>query len=73
MKNNTTALPNVGFLRVPKITNLLSISKSCWWKGIKDGRFPKGKKLSPQVTVWDVKDIRALIDKINNGGFENAK
>ncbi|WKK90945.1 AlpA family phage regulatory protein [Diaphorobacter sp. C33] len=46
---------------VPHITDRMGISRSGWWKGVKDGKFPPGIKLSPRVTVWKSSDIDALI------------
>lgn len=40
---------------------LIPVKKSCWWQGIRDGRFPKPVKLGPRVTAWRVEDILALI------------
>ncbi|MBM6580990.1 AlpA family phage regulatory protein [Microvirga sp. BT689] len=37
------------------------MSRSTWWAGIKDGRYPKPVKLGPRITAWRVEDIRALI------------
>lgn len=49
-------------LRVePHITQRMGISRSGWWKGVKEGKFPPGIKLSPRVTVWKSSDIDALI------------
>ena len=66
-------LPETGFLRITHIlgnpkTNtppIIPVSKSTWWAGVGSGRFPKPIKLSPGVTVWRVKDIRALIDSFD--------
>ncbi|MEI6610718.1 MAG: AlpA family phage regulatory protein [Deltaproteobacteria bacterium] len=38
----------------------IPVSKSSWWAGVKDGRFPKPLKLGPRTTVWDEEDIDAL-------------
>ena len=44
------------------IPAIIPVKKSCWWDGVKTGRFPKPVKLGPgRVTVWRVEDIRALI------------
>ena len=51
-------------LRVPSITERLGVSRSYWWKGVKDGKFPAGTKLSARVTVWRASDIDALIATI---------
>jgi len=40
----------------------IPVSKSTWWQGVKDGRFPKPEKLGPRVTVWRAEDIRALYE-----------
>ena len=58
-------LPKVGFLRLPAIIaphGPIPVSKSTWWAGVKDGRFPKPVKLSLRITAWRVEDIRAFIE-----------
>ena len=57
-------LPPSGFVRLPSIlapNGPIPVSKSTWWAGIKDGRYPKPVKLGPRITAWRVEDIRALI------------
>lgn len=64
MEDNTT-LPATGYLRLRSILaprGPIPVSKSTWWAGIKDGRFPKPTKLGARITVWRVEDIRALIE-----------
>lgn len=58
---NLNILPETGYLRIKQILQFIPVSKSTWWAGVKDGRFPAGIKLSPKVTVWRAEDIRALI------------
>lgn len=68
-----TILPETGFLRLrqiigdpkcdPPVPALIPVKKSCWWEGVRSGRFPRPVKLSPRVTVWRVEDIRAFIDR----------
>jgi prophage regulatory protein len=63
---NQAALPETGFLRISQIlapTGPIPVSKSTWWAGVKDGRFPKPLKLGARVTVWRVEDIRQLISE----------
>ena len=65
-------LPNTGFLRLrqiigdpradPPIPPIIPVRKSTWWKGVKDGRFPKPLKIGPRTTVWRAEDIRKLIE-----------
>lgn len=57
--------PSTGFVRLSSIlapAGPIPISKSTWWAGIKDGRFPTPIKLGPRITAWRVEDIRALIE-----------
>jgi prophage regulatory protein len=73
-----TQLPETGFLRLRQIIGdpnskppsppLIPVKKSCWWQGIKTGRFPKPIKLGPRITVWRVEDIRDLIMNAWSGG-----
>ncbi len=44
---------------------LIPVSKSAWWQGVKDGKFPPSIKLSERVTVWKVEDIRNFIENPN--------
>ena len=58
-------LPSSGFVRLGAILaprGPIPVSKSTWWAGVKDGRFPRPLKLGPRITVWRVEEIRALID-----------
>ena len=45
----------------PATPAIIPVKKSCWWDGVRSGRFPKPVKLGPRVTAWRVGDIRALI------------
>ena len=62
------SLPASGFVRDKQILQFIPVSRSSWWQGVKDGRYPKPIKLSKRVTVWRVEDIRALIEKIASEG-----
>ncbi|WP_290494207.1 helix-turn-helix transcriptional regulator [Hyphomonas sp. UBA4494] len=57
--------PQTGFVRLSQILaphGPIPVSKSTWWAGCKDGRFPTPTKLGARVTVWRVEDIRALFE-----------
>jgi len=73
-----TQLPETGFLRlsqilgnpgdpaatppIPPTPPIIPVGKSCWWAGVKTGRFPKPVKLGPRVTAWRAEHIRAWIE-----------
>lgn len=64
-------LPETGFVRLseiigapkanPPVPAIIPVKKSCWWAGVKSGRFPRPVKLGERITAWRVEDIRALI------------
>ena len=47
----------------PGIPAIIPISRSSWFRGVKEGRFPPGVKLSGGITVWRVEDIRKLLER----------
>ncbi len=59
---NRPLLPEAGFIRLPQVLSLIPISRSAWWDGIRQGKYPQGVKLGTKTTVWRVEDIRALIN-----------
>lgn len=59
-------LPETGFIRLPAVLQVIPVSKSTWWLGVKEGRFPKPINLSKKTTAWRVEDIRQLIDSFPN-------
>lgn len=54
--------PETGFVRLPQVLKVFPVSKSTWWAGVKDGRFPQPVKLGPKISAWRVEDIRGLIE-----------
>jgi hypothetical protein len=46
----------------PAIDPIIPVSKSSWWKGVQDGRYPKPLKLSGRTTAWRESDIMELLD-----------
>ena len=63
MNQPRSVLPETGFLRLPQVLALIPISRSAWWAGIKEGKFPQGIKLGSKTTVWRAEAIRTLIDQ----------
>lgn len=64
-KNQNLELPKEGFVRLPQILAVIPISKSQFWLGVKNGRFPRPIKLGAKTTAWRVEDIRALILRLS--------
>ena len=58
-------LTETTFLRLPQVLAIIPVSKSTWWQGCKDGRFPKPVKLGPRTTAWRASDITALVEQLS--------
>lgn len=66
----TRDFPVTGLVRLSQILapfGPIPVSKSTWWQGVKDGRFPQPMKLGPRTTVWRVEDIRELFEGARDG------
>ena len=62
--NTTNFLPETGFVRLPQILEVIPVSKSTWWNGVKSGRYPQPvHHLGPRITAWKAEDIRSLIER----------
>lgn len=57
-------IPRVGFLRLKQVLLIIPISKSAWWAGVKEGRFPSSIKLSARTTVWRAEDVFGLAERL---------
>lgn len=65
-------LPEYGYVRLRQILGdpksdppcpaIIPVSRTTWYQGIKDGRYPKPVKLSARIAAWRVEDIRALVE-----------
>ncbi len=67
---NKQSFPRTGLVRLSQILSPngpIPVSKSTWWQGVREGRFPQPLKLGPRTTVWRVEDIRALFEDAGNG------
>jgi len=67
---SSSNFPKTGFVRLAQIfapAGPIPVSKSTWWLGVKEGRFPQPQKLGPRTTVWKVADIRALFEEPQDG------
>jgi prophage regulatory protein len=50
------------FLRLPQVLEIIPVSKSTWWAGVKTGKYPASIKLGARTTVWKASEIYALIN-----------
>lgn len=56
------SFPSSGLVRLSAILapcGSIPVSKSTWWAGVREGRFPQPIKLGPRTTVWRVEDSQS--------------
>jgi predicted DNA-binding transcriptional regulator AlpA len=71
MSNDHIHIPATGFLRLPQVLAFIPVGKSSWWRGVKEGRYPKPVKIAPRSTAWKAEDIAALVECL--GGTEELQ
>lgn len=74
MNEQIDSIPKRGFLRLPQILGdpkadppipaIIPVSKSTWWAGIRQGRYPRPVKLSARTSAWLQSSIDALCDQL---------
>ena len=63
---------NYRLLRLPQVLELIPVSKSTWWAGVKEGRFPQPLRMGNRCTVWRFLDIKALIASLEDSAAEKT-
>lgn len=53
-------------LRLKQVLERIPVGKVTWYRGINDGRFPKGV-LVGRMRMWRESDIDAWIEGLDNG------
>ena len=60
MSQVITEQSNGGAFRAKDAARFLGIGQSTFWRWAKEGRVPRGKRLTPGTTVW----LRADLERI---------
>ncbi|MDQ7058297.1 MAG: AlpA family phage regulatory protein [Ghiorsea sp.] len=66
MKNKESILPAHGFLRLNQVLQLIPISKTSWYEGIKAKKYPAPLKIGKRTSVWRAGDIHQLIEELGS-------
>lgn len=68
----TEKFPTTGLVRLSQILaphGPIPVSRSSWWAGVRDGRYPTPIKLGPRTTCWRAQEILTLVDAgVEKGG-----
>lgn len=62
-----TLLPQnleIALWRLPTVLRHVPVSRSGWWAGVRDGRYPQPVRLSARCVAWRASDIRSLIESL---------
>lgn len=62
-----TSLPQnleIALWRLPTVLRHVPVSRSGWWAGVRDGRYPQPVRLSARCVAWRASDIRDLIESL---------
>ena len=62
MSQAITEQRNAGAMRAKSAAAFLGIGESTYWRWVKEGRLPKGKKLSARATVWMRADLEQFLE-----------
>jgi predicted DNA-binding transcriptional regulator AlpA len=54
-------LPDEAYVRVDTVATLYSVTPVSIWRWSRAGSIPKPRKLSPQVTAWNVGELRQAL------------
>jgi len=57
-------IPETSFVRLAQVLEVIPLGKTCWWEGVKSGRFPKPVKLSARCVAWRAEDNHRLIQNL---------
>lgn len=59
---NKNYLPETGFIRLPVVLTVIPVSKSGFYQGIREGKYPPPVKMGSRTSFWRVSDIRRVIE-----------
>ncbi len=62
---NFDQFPNSANVRLPVVMALYACSSATVWRGVKAGRLPQPRKLSPRTTCWNVGELRHALGVAN--------
>jgi predicted DNA-binding transcriptional regulator AlpA len=67
----TKTYPEIGFLRLRDVIGdknhpgIIPVSRSPWYKGIAEGRYPRPVKLGERASAWRLEVIRRLVEELS--------
>jgi prophage regulatory protein len=62
VETSASLLPETGYLRLKAVLAVYPVSRSTWYRGVAEGRFPKPVALSARTVGYPVEGIKKLIE-----------
>lgn len=66
----------ITIIKLPRVIELTTLSKSSIYKLVKAGKFPKPVQLGERATGWRVSDVEAWLNNLtptaSNGGVQHG-
>ena len=57
------SLPDISNVRLPVVMGLYGVSSATVWRGVKNGKIPKPRKLTSRTTCWNVGELRNALSQ----------
>ncbi|MFC2952308.1 helix-turn-helix transcriptional regulator [Marinicaulis aureus] len=64
--NSPTSLPPEGLSRIDRVLEIIPTSRTSWYRGIKEGRYPAPVKIGPNQAAWRNSDIIELAQRLSS-------
>lgn len=61
MELTALVTPSQRLLRLRQVLDLFPVSRSGWWRGVKNGRYPQPVRIGDRAVAWRESEIYALI------------
>jgi len=55
---------DMALMRLDEVLKVIPISRSAWYRGVREGRYPAGIQLSARTTAWRAADIITLLESM---------
>ena len=59
-------------LRLPQVLEIIPVSKSAFYKGIKAKKYPQPIKISSRLAVWKLSELKVCIAELEQNCRKNA-
>ena len=62
LDKNSNHLESKRLIRLNGVLEILPLSRSCWWDGVRTGKYPAPVKLGERITCWRLEDVLKLVE-----------